>query len=201
MIAGLLLAAGAGTRFGGDKLLHPLPDGTPIAVQAARSLLQGVDYGIAVVRPGDWWLAGLLEAAGLRTVFCPNAAAGMGASLACGIEAAQDADGWLIALADMPFVQATTVRGLADLLRSGAPIAAPCHEGRRGHPVGFQRDFFAALARLDGDQGARGLLAAHAARIRLLDCDDPGILADIDVPADLAEAGGSQVPGRLQAGR
>lgn len=188
MIVGILLAAGAASRFGGDKLLHPLPDGTPIAVAAARNLLQGVDRGVAVVRAEDEELARLLSAAGMRVEFCQNAVEGMGASLACGVSKARDAKGWLIALADMPFIQAETTRGVAHLIEKGAPIAAPFHRGKRGHPVGFSRDFFAALSSLQGDCGARDLLAAHAARIRPLHCDDCGISMDIDTPLDLARS-------------
>lgn len=188
MIAGILLAAGAGTRFGGDKLLFPLADGTLVGVQAARNLLGGVDQGIAVVRPSDRRLADLLEAEGLRVVFCPHSQDGMGTSLAFGVTAVQDADGWLIALADMPFIRNGTICGVAGLLRAGAPIAAPQYQGRRGHPVGFARGFFHDLARLKGDQGARALLAVHAGQIQVLECEDPGIFADIDTPTDLSNA-------------
>lgn len=191
MIAGILLAAGSGTRFGGDKLLFPLADGTPVGVQAARNLLGGVDHGIAVVRLSDRRLAELLEEEGLRVVFCPDAQAGMGTSLAFGVAAAQYADGWLIALADMPFIQSGTIRGVAGLLRAGALIAAPQHQGRRGHPVGFAHGFFHDLAQLHGDQGARALLAARAGQIQVLDCRDPGIFTDIDTPTDLSNAEGA----------
>ena len=184
MITGILLAAGAGTRFGGDKLRFPLPDGTPIGVKAARNLLSAVDQGIAVVRPSDRQLAHLLEMEGFRVAFCPNADAGMGTSLAFGVTAAQDTDGWLIALADMPFIRPDTIRAIAGLIRAGAPVAAPRHQGRRGHPVGFARAFFHDLAQLSGDRGAHPLLAAHAARIQALECEDPGIFADIDTRSD-----------------
>lgn len=186
MITGILLAAGAGMRFGGDKLLFPLPDGTPIGVKAARNLLSAVDHGIAVVRPSDRQLAHLLEKEGFQVAFCPNADVGMGTSLAFGVTAAQDEDGWLIALADMPFIQNDTIHGVAGLLRAGAPIAAPRYQGRRGHPVGFARAFFHDLAQLSSDQGAHPLLAAHAGRIQMLECEDPGIFADIDTPSDLS---------------
>jgi len=186
MIVGVLLAAGAASRFGSDKLLQSLPDGTPIAVAAARNLLQGVDQGVAVVRNGDEELTRLLSAMGMRVEACPNAAEGMGASLAYGVSMTRDAKGWLIALADMPFIDGETTRGVAQLIKTGAPIAAPFHLGKRGHPVGFSWNFFAALSGLHGDCGARDLLAAHAARIRPLHCDDPGILTDIDTPLDLA---------------
>jgi len=198
VIAGILLAAGAGTRFGGDKLLHPLADGTPLGVQAARRLLGAVDRAVAVLRPSDRRLANLLEQEGLQVVFCPEAHTGMGRSLAFGVTAAKDAHGWLIALADMPFIQPDTLHGVARLLRSGAPIAAPSCQGRRGHPVGFSRAFFHDLAQLSGDQGARPLLAAHAGRIEMLACEDTGIFADIDTPADIAMKDACQHSGLKQ---
>lgn len=191
MIAGILLAAGAGTRFGGDKLLFPLADGTPIGVQAARNLLGGVDHALAVLRPSDRQLAYLLEEEGLGVVFCPDAQDGMGTSLAFGVAAAEYANGWLIALADMPFIRNDTISGIAGLLRAGAPIAAPQHQGRRGHPVGFARGFFNHLAQLSGDHGARALLAARAGQIQVLECEDPGIVTDIDMPTDLCNAAGA----------
>ena len=186
MIVGVLLAAGAASRFGGNKLLQVLPDGMPMGVAAARNLLQGVDQAIAVVRAGDNELARLLRAAGMRVEVCESAAQGMGESLAHGVCSSRDAAGWLVALADMPYIQGETIRDVARLIEAGAAIAAPVHGGKRGHPVGFSRDFFDALSRLDGDCGARELLAKNSAYIRLLSCDDPGVLADIDTPQDLA---------------
>ena len=185
MIAGVLLAAGAGTRFGGAKLLSRLPDGTPIAVRAARVLRGGIDRGVAVVRPPDLVLASLLEAEGFEVAFCPRAQDGMGASLAFGVAASPEADGWLVALADMPFVRNETVERLARRMRAGAWIAAPSHRGRRGHPVGFSGALFPELVRLGGDEGARSLLSLHSSRVELVDCDDPGILLDVDALSDL----------------
>lgn len=186
MIAGLLLAAGASTRFGGDKLLHPLADGTPMGLSAARKLLGQVDFGIAVVRPSDHALAGLLAAEGWQVARCGAAVDGMGASLACGVNAAPHARGWLIALADMPFIRSETIGAVAALLRAGAPLAAPRYQGRRGHPVGFARTFLSDLTRLDGDRGASPVLTAHASELQYVDCDDPGIVTDIDHRSDLA---------------
>lgn len=186
MIAGILLAAGASTRFGGDKLLHPLADGTPMGLSGARKLLGKVDCGIAVVRPSDRALAGLLEAEGWLVARCATAADGMGASLACGVNSAPHVRGWLIALADMPFIRPETIGAVAGLLRAGAPLAAPRYQGRRGHPVGFSRAFLGDLTRLDGDRGASAVLAAHASKLQYVDCDDPGIVTDIDRRSDLA---------------
>src|SRR5512138_3344951 len=101
-IVGILLAAGSGSRFGGGKLLAPLPDGMPIGVRSAANLVAVLPDTIAVVRPGDDALAAALATTGARVSVCPDAETGMGASLAHGIAAAEDADGYVIALADMP---------------------------------------------------------------------------------------------------
>ena len=188
MIVGVLLAAGAGTRFGGDKLLARLPDETPIGVRAGRTLRSGVDRVLAVVRPGDVALARLLEAEGLNVAVFPQADEGMGASLAFGVAAAPEADGWIVALADMPFVQRETIEIVGGMLRAGARIAAPCHRGRRGHPVGFARALFPELIRLGGDRGARALLDQYASRVETFESEDPGIFLDIDMLRDIATA-------------
>jgi len=184
-IVGILLAAGAATRFGADKLRALLPDGTPVALASARALLAGTDRALAVLRPEQPELGELLAAQGMQLVVCRDAVTGMGASLACGVKAAHDAAGWVIALADMPFLHGATVVAVAQAVRTGAAIAAPVWNGRRGHPVGFDRQWYPALAALRGDTGARELLAAHADRITWVQCDDPGITRDIDLLFDL----------------
>jgi molybdenum cofactor cytidylyltransferase len=189
-IVGVLLAAGRGERFGGDKLLAPLPDSTPIGVAACRQLVAALPDTIAVVRPGDVRLAELLRDCGARTLECPLAASGMGHSLACAINASRDAAGWVVALADMPWVRASTIATLADALREGAPMAAPAFNGRRGNPVGFSSAYADVLANLEGDRGARDLVARAAGLLRVLDVDDDGVLRDVDRAADVDAAGG-----------
>lgn len=184
-IIGILLAAGASRRFGADKLTQPLTDGTPLAVHACRNLQAGTDGVLAVLRPGAETLAAWLTAEGAEVCFCAEADTGMGASLGCGVRARSEAQGWLVALADMPWIAPATIRQVADALRDGAAIAAPVWQGQRGHPVGFSQAFGAELAQLDGDSGAKSLLQRHRHQIRLIACDDPGILRDIDIPADL----------------
>lgn len=185
-LVGLLLAAGSASRFGSDKLLHPLPHGVPMAAQAARNLRAELARVVAVLRPGAEEIGRLLAEEGCETVFCAGAAEGMGASLACGVRAAADADGWLVALADMPFVRPSTIAAVRDALAAGAPIAAPYYRARRGHPVGFSARFRALLERCAGDEGARAILAAHEDRIVKVAVGDPGVLRDIDRPSDLA---------------
>jgi len=184
-IIGILLAAGASQRFGADKLTHILPDGNLVAVRACRNLLAGTDAVLAVVRPGGEALAAQLQAEGAEVRVCADADQGMSASLVFGIRACPEATGWLIALADMPWIAPMTIRKVADALRLGAPLAVPCWQGRRGHPVGFSQVLGPDLAALSGDVGAKAVLQAYLELTRIIDCDDPGILQDIDKPEDL----------------
>lgn len=187
LATGVLLAAGFGSRFDPDgmhnKLLARMRDGTPVAHEAAHRLLAVVPRVVAVVRPGSDALARLLNDAGCEVVFAPAAERGMGASLAAGIEASDDAEGWIVALADMPRIAVTTIEALARALDAGASLVAPFYEGQRGHPVGFGVAHRDALLKLDGDAGARSLLMSQ--RVTRLDVDDPGILRDVDTPEDL----------------
>ena len=186
-VVAILLAAGSATRFGSDKLLHSLPHEVPIAVQAARHLKAGVEESIlAVVRPGSEALSQTLKQEGCEVAVCDNAAEGMGASLACAARAAGPADGYLVALADMPFVRPSTIAAVRDALAAGAPLAAPFCRARRGHPVGIAGRFFDQLLQLRGDEGARALLAANERSLLKIPVGDPGVLRDIDTPADLA---------------
>jgi molybdenum cofactor cytidylyltransferase len=185
-IVGLLLAAGSASRFGSDKLQHSLPHGVPMAVQAARHLRSAVSRVVCVVKPGADDLGRSLAAEGCEVVVCENAAEGMGASLACAARAAGAADGYLVALGDMPFVRPSSIAAVRDALAGGAPLAAPVWRARRGHPVGVSGQFFEELLTLHGDAGAKALLAANAKRLLKIPVGDPGVIRDIDTPADLA---------------
>lgn len=185
-VVALLLAAGAASRFGSDKLLHPLPHGVPIAVQAARHLRAVLARVIAAVRPGAGELAERLAAEGCTVLACERAAEGMGATLACAVRAAPFADGYLVALGDMPYVRPSTILAVCDALAAGATLAAPYYRGERGHPVGFAAGLRPELEALAGDEGARRLLEAHLSELRKVPVGDPGVLRDIDRPADLS---------------
>ena len=184
-IVGLLLAAGSATRFGSDKLSHALPHGVPIAVQAARHLKSEVATVFAVVKPETRELAAALRAEGCQVVICANAAEGMGASLACGARAAGKADGYLVALADMPFVRRSSIAAVRDALAAGAVLVAPYFRARRGHPVGISGLFFDELLNLKGDEGAKHLLKENAEKLVKIPIGDPGVIRDIDTPGDL----------------
>ena len=191
-IAGILLAGGKGARFGGAKLLAPLPSashgvtaGTAIGAASALHMMAALNDVVAVVRPNDSMLNHALAPTGARIVTCERADEGMGASLACGVTATSDADGWIVALGDMPWIAPETIAAVADALREGAEVAAPAHRGERGHPVGFSRPYGSLLAALTGDEGARTIVAARQWALRIVDVADPGVLRDVDQPADL----------------
>jgi molybdenum cofactor cytidylyltransferase len=186
-VVAILLAAGSATRFGSDKLLHSLPHEVPIAIQAARHL-QAVfgENVIVAARPGGDELSRRFEKEGLKVVVCENASEGMGASLACAARAAGEAGGFVIALADMPFIRPSTIAAVRDALASGVPLVAPYFRARRGHPVGISASFRPELEALRGDEGARRIISAHEKDLLKIAVGDPGVLRDIDTPGDLA---------------
>ena len=198
-IVGILLAAGRGERFGGEKLLAKVraaviarpgalatAGNESVGALACRNLAAALPEVIAVVRPGDAALSEVLAAAGARIVPCANAADGMGASLSCGVKATRDAAGWIVALGDMPWIAASTIALVGRAIADGAVVAAPFHRGLRGHPVGFGAACRAELTALSNDDGAKSLVAAHRDSLVRIDVDDAGTLRDVDRPDDLA---------------
>lgn len=184
---GILLAAGFGRRFDPagtrNKLLEKMPDGRTVAWRSARTLAAGLPNSIAVVRPGLPELAEELRRGGCKVIESAEAEAGMGAALRAGVAASPDARGWVVALADMPWLSMELVRAVALTITSRDTIAAPWRDGQRGHPVGFGAAWREELLKLDGDEGARVLLKSQPVT-RILTEDD-GAFRDIDMPGDL----------------
>ncbi len=183
-ITGLLLAAGSSRRFGSHKLLTAI-QGKPMILHAAECL-RDCHRLLAIVRSDDALLQLCLQTAGIETIINPQASRGMGSSLACGVRASYAGDGWCILPADMPYIRSSTVRRVVQVIQQGAAIAAPCYQGRRGHPVGFNAIYREPLLSLDGDTGARTILADAPQALIRLEVDDPGILRDIDTRLDLS---------------
>lgn len=184
---GILLAAGRGRRFDPtgqrNKLLQRLPGGEPVVVASARNLLAVLPRVVAVVPPDDGGVAGLLRALGCEVSTCDRADTGMAASLVHAISRSLPAQGWVVALGDMPFVAPATIRAVAGALERGAGIAAPVMDGRRGNPVGFAALHLDELLALEGDQGARGIVRRHP--VTEVEVGDAGIFRDVDTQADL----------------
>lgn len=176
---GILLAAGQSRRFGSNKLLHPV-NGTPMLFAAARKLVAVLPRCLVVISHGLQDYRPQLQQLGLEVVVNQESELGMGSSIACGVAASADASGWLIALADMPYIHEDTVRSVARRLQAGAAIVAPRFAGQRGHPVAFSRDFKEELLVLDNDAGARSILECHHDSLVVIETDDEGVVVDID---------------------
>ena len=189
----IVLAGGAGARFGGGKLTHPwrggaLIDGALAAAFAAPArtvtVVTGADKGVESAARAFAERTG--EAARLRIVHCEGHAEGMGATLRTGIASLPlDAAGAFVFLGDMPAIPAAILPALAAALAAGAPAAAPRYDGQRGHPVLFSAALFRQLRALTGDQGARDVLRALGGGLALVETDDPGVLFDVDRPDQL----------------
>lgn len=189
MIVGVLLAAGTGSRFGGEhKLLADL-DGEPVVARAARSLAaSSLDDRVAVVgHERDRVERALPES--FAVVGNPDYERGQSTSVRRGVAAARErgADAALFALGDMPTVSVETVDALLAAYREresgNAGIVAPRYDGRRGNPVLFDARYFDALADVEDDAGGRAVLESES--VRWVDVDDPGVHRDVDTVADL----------------
>lgn len=185
----LILAGGAGRRFGGGKLLAPLAGQPVIRRVAERVLAAGFADVLVATGSDNAAIRTALEGTDCRILHVPDWAEGMAATLRAGVAALpQSAAGVCVFPGDMPLVP---VSHCAQLLRAAeaARYAARLRcEGKPGHPAAFTRAAFHDLGRLSGDRGAAALLQARAAGVAYCDTADMGALLDIDTPEDLAAA-------------
>ena len=198
---GILLAAGKSARFGSNKLLYPVMNDTPMILVSAAKLVNVLPDSIVVISQALSTLTTQLEQMGLRVVINEQAEQGMGGSIACGVRASesvieyareftsdnscQDASGWLIMLADMPYIKTETIKLLVNKLKQGARMVAPTLDQQRGHPVGFSQCYKSELLALNKDMGARQVLKNHQSELELVSVYDEGILIDIDQASDV----------------
>lgn len=186
-VGGILLAAGAGRRFGGDKRCALLHDGTTVLQRSLDRLSAVCDTTLLVLGPHeDAQALGLRLPPGVTVMNAPRSAGGMGFSLAdaIGCAGAQAWDACLVSLGDKPFIAEHTFRIVRELVERH-DFVVPTHDGAHGHPVGFARRYFEILARLEGDAGARGLIREHGGEACFVELDDGGMLADVDTPEQL----------------
>ncbi|CAI8972843.1 nucleotidyltransferase family protein [Pseudomonas sp. IT-P294] len=186
----IVLAAGQGSRFrqvagaDKDKLLADCTgrDGAVRSVieQVLVNLPASRGRRVLVTTEDRPQVIRMAQAYGFEIVLIESA--GMGDSIAAGVTACPELDGWLIVLGDMPFIQPSSIdqvlTGIADDC-----VSVPVHEGKFGHPVGFGRRFGPGLMALSGDHGAKPLFAQG--RVVEVVVDDPGVLWDVDVPEKL----------------
>jgi CTP:molybdopterin cytidylyltransferase MocA len=186
VIAGLVLAAGSGRRFGGAKQLAPFR-GRPL-IEHAVAALGGAELDDVLVVLGAHADAVEREAdlPPARVVRCADWHAGQSRSLRAGVAAAQDlgAEAVVVVLGDQPLIAPAAVRRVVAARGPQLDAVRATYAGVAGHPTLLERSAFAAVARLEGDQGARDLLASL--RVGLVACDGLGSPADVDTPDDLA---------------
>jgi CTP:molybdopterin cytidylyltransferase MocA len=192
-VAGVLLAAGQGSRFGRPKALVEL-DGVTLAQRGVDLLRSGGAEPILVVTG-----AAPVELSGTLSVHNPDWRTGMGSSLRAALQSAllkQDVGAVVVALADQPLIGAQAVTRLIAAYRAGATVAVAAYDGRPRNPVLLAREHWPeVIAMATGDQGARPFLGARPDLVTLVECADTGSPDDIDTPADLARATALPRPG------
>nr|WP_178114990.1 NTP transferase domain-containing protein [Pseudomonas sp. SWRI 103] len=184
------MAAGQGSRFRAaagadrDKLLADCAglDGMirPVIEQVLVNLPVRIARRWVVTSPERTEVIRLAKAYGCEVLLLRSA--GLGESIAAAVAASGSADGWLVVLGDMPFIQPSSIERVIDGLEDGG-ISVPVQEGRYGHPVAFGRAFGSGLMGLTGDRGARPLFAKAA--VTQVQVNDPGVLWDVDLPRSL----------------
>lgn len=189
-IGSVLLAAGQSRRMGRANKMLVEVDGIPMVEHAARSLLASNASPVVVVlghRPEQVQRA--LEGLDVRFVHNPEYAEGLSTSLRAGLAALPaSCDGALVALGDMPGVQAEDIDMLIEEFdpAAGQSIIVPTHDGKRGNPVIWARRYFDEICSVSGDVGARHLIGANPDQVHEVRTDNPGVLIDLDTPEAVA---------------
>ncbi|WP_460082535.1 nucleotidyltransferase family protein [Pseudomonas sp. H3_H05] len=186
----IILAAGTGSRFrqiagpDKDKLLADCTgrDGAVRSVieQVLVNLPASLEKRVLVTSKNRPQAIRMAQAYGC--CFVELDSPGLGDSIAAGVQACPDLDGWLILLGDMPFILPSSIEQVAAGIRADG-ISVPVLAGAYGHPVGFGRGFGPKLMALTGDRGAKVLFAG--AQVVEVPVDDPGVVWDVDVPEAL----------------
>jgi len=190
-LEGIILAAGESRRMGYPK---PLLDigGRTFIEHIAETMLAVVPRLVIVIGAHrERVRAAIPRDARIAIVENPDYSRGQLSSLKVGIGVIQpDSAGAIVHLGDHPMVRVETFRAIVDSYhRTGKPIVIARHDGRRGHPVIFDRAMFAELLSAPEEEGARHVVNADPSRVAYVDLNDPGINLDLDTPSDLARAG------------
>lgn len=186
----IVLAAGQGSRFrqiagyAKDKLLADCTgrDGAVRSVieQVLVNLPADLTHRVLVTTEDRPQVIRMAQAYGCEVVLIEST--GMGDSIAAGVAACAQLDGWLMVLGDMPFILPSSIEQVVAQMADDC-ISVPVQDGAYGHPVGFGRHFAPGLMALSGDCGAKSLFAQG--RVIEVAVDDPGVLWDVDVPEKL----------------
>lgn len=185
-VAGIILAAGASNRMGRTKQLLPFRGQTILEGVVDNALAAALHRLIVVLGHEAETLAARLTGRNLTIVQNPHYAQGQSTSLKAGLQAlSEESDAALFLLGDQPLITPATIDLLlAAYAATPSPIVLPAFEGKRGNPVLFDRETFAAIATITEDCGARSLFDRYAGRLFKIPVDDPSIHFDIDTEDD-----------------
>jgi molybdenum cofactor cytidylyltransferase len=188
-IAGVVLAAGDGSRFGGPKQVAELRGRTLVEYAIdALAAVPAVERIVLVLGARAELIQTRADLSGVEVVVAPDWEAGMAASLNAGIGAVHDADAVVVTLADQPLITPQVIAAVLDRIDSHAPAARATYAGRPGHPVLIKRELFAEVSALEGDAGARDLL--ERAGVVRVECGHLASDHDVDTRDDLLAIGG-----------
>ena len=180
----VVLAAGRGSRFGGSqhKLEQAFDGGTVLGTTIRHAIETQLPVIVVTTAALAVEVGRQMATRDVLVLSAGEAARGMGYSIAAGVAERSGAPGWIVLPGDMPLVRPGTVLAVATALEQH-PVAYAQYRGRRGHPVAFAAELYSELIQLDADDGARRVLARYPAHG--VEADDPGVLQDVDTPADL----------------
>ena len=199
MLAAIVLAAGASRRFGGAKQLARLGDRHLLEHAIAAACGAGVDEVVVVLGGHAREILDTVDLGCARPVVCDAWEEGQGASLRAGVDAVRRAEAVVLMLGDQPLVTSAAVSRVIAGRGGGAPAVRATYDGVPSHPVLVEASLFGRLLQLEGDRGAREVLAA--VDTRLVACDGVGCPDDVDTPEALTRVesalrlrAGSRVP-------
>jgi molybdenum cofactor cytidylyltransferase len=189
-VAAIVLAAGLSTRMGKNKLLEPI-GGEPLIARVVRRVESSRADPIFVVLGNQGIeINSVLPLPRIKTgtVFDGSTRDGIGVSISVGMRVLPvDCAGTFIVLGDMPSISPEILNKMIDVFEAGDAntICVPIRGGMQGNPVLFGSAYFSDLSNLDGDAGARSIVAANSRHVCEVAADDDGVLVDIDTPEEL----------------
>lgn len=184
MIGGLILAAGAATRFGSPKQLAEL-GGRPLLQHAVDAMLavEGLDRVVVVLGHAAARIRAEVEFGSAQAIACERFSDGMAASLRCGVDALHDCDRIVITLGDQPLITPEAIAAVLSACGGGVLAARAVYHGVDGHPVALARELLDRIGELSGDAGFRDLLGRT--EVRTVEAGHLAHPDDIDTPEEL----------------
>lgn len=189
-VAAIVPAAGRSSRMAPhNKVLQAINGELMVRRVATVALVSGARPVIVVTGYDAGSVADALRGLEVRIVHNPSYADGLSTSLRAGLRALPEGcDGALICLGDMPGTEVGVLRALITAFEASGrdAICVPVRHGRQGNPVLWGASYFAEMMAIDGDRGARPMIARHADHVIEMEVATNGIFEDVDAPSDLA---------------